>query len=331
MGTVAIDMCCGMGGLSLAAKSVGIQPIAGVDINKNALKTYQKNFPDTKTIEGDVTKKAVWEQCKEISESYKSKESKVMILTGPPCQGFSIAGSRDPKDPRNNVLLSIAKAICYIHPYAAMVENVASLLSDRNKESIQKFNNILTRTNNYKILPIILDASDFGVPQKRKRVFFLISTNNINEKDLSINLNLYRTEKIAAQKAFIGLPQPEIRPDNYDDERFLRTIANHEAMNHSKKVISKISKIKPGEGPLSYKRLNPTKPSVTLISGHRAPPVHPSEHRSITVREAARLQGFPDSFRVYGYFYSQMEQVTNAVPYPLGKSIINAFFQCLGE
>jgi DNA (cytosine-5)-methyltransferase 1 len=86
--------------------------------------------------------------------------------------------------------------------------------------------------------------------------------------------------------------------------------------------MDKIAALKPGTGPMSYRRLNLSGPSKTLFSGHRAPPAHFREPRSITVREAARLQGFPDSFRVYGSFANQMEQVTNAVPPPLAKSVL---------
>ncbi len=73
---------------------------------------------------------------------------------------------------------------------------------------------------------------------------------------------------------------------------------------------------------MSYRKLDPTKPANTLFSGHRAPPVHYKYPRSITVREAARLQGFPDDFRIYGSFANQMTQVTNAVPPPLARTVL---------
>ena len=112
-------------------------------------------------------------------------------------------------------------------------------------------------------------------------------------------------------KALHGLRTPAVRPDIYDDEAEVQGPANHFAMRHSKSVMDKIAAIPPGSGPMSYRRLHPTKPANTLFSGHRAPPAHYDEPRSITVREAARLQGFPDTFRVYGSFAKQMEQVTN--------------------
>lgn len=116
---------------------------------------------------------------------------------------------------------------------------------------------------------------------------------------------------VTTREALQGLPTPAVRPDIYDDEVEIEGLANHFAMRHSKSVMDKIAAIPPGTGPMSYRRLHPTKPANTLFSGHRAPPAHFEEPRSITVREATRLQGFPDTFRVYGTFAKQMEQVTN--------------------
>src|SRR6185503_6638783 len=130
--------------------------------------------------------------------------------------------------------------------------------------------------------------------------------------------------------ALKGLPKPDIRPDDYDDEKNYGALSNHFAMQHSKAVISKIADLEPGTGPMSYRRLHPSKPSKTIFSGHRAPPAHYREPRSITVREAARLQGFPDDFRVYGTFGNQMEQVTNAVPPPLARAALQALVEAGG-
>jgi DNA (cytosine-5)-methyltransferase 1 len=102
-------------------------------------------------------------------------------------------------------------------------------------------------------------------------------------------------------------------------------------MRHSERVKQKIALIEPGKGPMSYRRLKPDAPSRTLISGNRAPPTHFSEPRSITVREAARLQGFSDDFEISGVFSKQMLHVTNAVPPPLAKAALGALLAILGE
>ena len=93
---------------------------------------------------------------------------------------------------------------------------------------------------------------------------------------------------------------------------------------------TEIAAIKPGTGPMSYRKLDPAKPANTLFSGHRAPPAHYAYPRSITVREAARLQGFPDDFRIYGSFANQMMQVTNAVPPPLARTVLQVIAEVTG-
>jgi DNA (cytosine-5)-methyltransferase 1 len=100
-------------------------------------------------------------------------------------------------------------------------------------------------------------------------------------------------------------------------------------MRHSARVKRKIAALAPGTGPMSYRKLHPDKLARTLISGNRAPPAHHSQARSITAREAARLQGFPDTFVVRGSFASQMLHVTNAVPPPLARAALLALLQSL--
>src|SRR5205085_4080143 len=128
-------------------------------------------------------------------------------------------------------------------------------------------------------------------------------------------------------EALAGLRQPPTYRGA--DVEVCALVPNHVAMRHSDLVKKKIAAIKPGTGPMSYRRLHPSRPSRTLISGNRAPPAHFSQARSITVREAARLQGFPDSFVVRGPFANQMFHVTNAVPLPLGRAAIRSLLSVL--
>lgn len=319
----AIDLCCGLGGLSLAAKDLGLNVVAGVDLNAHALKTFFKNFPDAQSIQGSVRSKLVLSKCEKLFEAHKAAGTPTIILSGPPCQGFSIAGSRDPADPRNQVLVAVARAICKLTPDCALIENVSMLLADMHGTRVKQFQKILT-DGGYYVTHIVLDASEFGVPQKRKRAFFLITKSPLDQQALVARLDHFKTSPINSEQALTGLPKPKIRPDDYDDETNYDGFYNHFAMQHSARVITKIAAITPGTGPMSYRKLHPTRLSNTLFSGHRAPPAHFKEPRSITVREAARLQGFPDNFRIYGSFGNQMEQVTNAVPPPLTRAVLRA-------
>ena len=144
-------------------------------------------------------------------------------------------------------------------------------------------------------------------------------------------IELYYRPASTVKDAIGDLPVPKVRSEDYNPENNNGNIPNHYAMKHSIKVQEKIAKIEPGKGPLSYRKLDPNTFAATLLSGHRAPPAHYEQPRSITVREALRLQSFPDDFHIMGPFGKQMEQVTNAVPALLGKATTGVLLQLLGE
>ncbi len=316
-----IDLCSGLGGLSLAAKQLGFQVVAGVDVNPSALKTFAKNFPDAKALEGSVRSQKIISECAKLLQPLKTAEQPTVVLSGPPCQGFSAAGSRDPADPRNQVLVAVARAVSKLQPDCALIENVSMLLADKHGDRIRRFEQTIQQ-GGFHVTHIVLDASEFGVPQKRKRAFFLATRQQVDKQAVMNRLESFKTNSINARQALDGLAKAKVRPDDYNDETDYEVVHNHFAMQHSKRVMKKIAAIEPGTGPMSYRRLHPTRLSNTLFSGHRAPPAHFREPRSITVREAARLQGFPDDFRIYGSFANQMEQVTNAVPPPLAVAVL---------
>ena len=324
-----IDLCCGLGGLSCAAKDLHMQVVAGVDINSNALRTFSRNFPQAEAIVGSIRSSTVLERCRSLLMPDSASPSLKIILSGPPCQGFSAAGSRDPKDRRNKVLVSVARAIARLQPDFALIENVSTVLAAKHGDRLDKFKQVLT-SGNYHVQEVLLDSSEFAVPQKRKRTFFLVTRRPLSMDNFLGLLARSKMPTVSTRDALRGLPVPAVRPDAYDDEAEYEGPMNHFAMRHSRRVMEKIATIPPGTGPMSYRRLHPIRPANTLFSGHRAPPAHFDEPRSITVREAARLQGFPDSFRIYGSFANQMEQVTNAVPPPLARAVLRALIDATG-
>lgn len=323
-----IDLCCGMGGLSVAARDLGMKVVAGVDLNTNALRTFAKNFPEADAIEGSVRSRTVLERCWTLLDGNGGEKGLRVVLSGPPCQGFSMAGSRDPKDRRNKVLVAVAHAIAKLRPDCALIENVSTVLAEKHGDRLENFSEVLARAG-YHVTRRLLDSSQYGVPQKRKRAFFLVSRCPLDPQRIDGLLGRQKVPPVTTRDALNGLPKPAVRPDLYDDEAEVEEPMNHLAMQHSKRVMDKIAAIPPGTGPMSYRRLHPTKPANTLFSGHRAPPAHFAEPRSITVREAARLQGFPDAFRIYGSFGNQMEQVTNAVPPPLARAVLSVLLDLI--
>ena len=325
-----IDLCCGLGGLSLASRQLGMAIIAGVDIGGDAVRTFSKNFPAAVAIETTISGSKAVTQCKAALAKHGKAHSPLVVISGPPCQGFSAAGTRDPKDKRNKVLLGVARAISDLQPRFAVVENVQTLLTEKHRERVRDFQQHLTDAG-YHMLPVKLDAKDYGVAQKRERAFLLITQTPLDAKAIAARFVELRQPEIPSGERLNDLPPAETRGAKYNDEEDAAGVyPNHLAMRHSSAVQKKIAAIKPGTGPMSYRKLDPTKPANTLFSGHRAPPAHYAYPRSITVREAARLQGFPDDFRIYGSFANQMMQVTNAVPPPLARTVLQVIAEVTG-
>jgi len=327
---VVIDLCCGLGGLSLAARELGMTIVAGVDIGGDAMRTFSRNFPSAATIKTTIGGSRSIAQCRAALAKRGQPKAPLVIISGPPCQGFSAAGTRDPKDKRNKVLLSVARAISELRPHCAVVESVQTLLTEKHSARVRDFGQHL-RNAGYHTLPVQLDAKDYGVSQKRERAFFLITPRPLNAEGVVARFAELRQIEIPSSTRLGDLPPARARGAKYrDEEDVVCPYPNHLAMRHSVAVKKKIAAIRPGSGPMSYRKLDPTKPANTLFSGHRAPPAHYAYPRSITVREAARLQGFPDDFRIYGSFANQMTQVTNAVPPPLTRIVLQVLAEFTG-
>jgi DNA (cytosine-5)-methyltransferase 1 len=325
-----IDLCCGMGGLSYAAKKSGLSVLAGVDTGTHALSSYQTNFARALPINGDITEDGTVMACMERLESRGRRSRDLIVVSGPPCQGFSDAGLRRAEDPRNQVLVSVAKAIVRLRPAGALVENVAALRKKTHSAVLRRFRAVLNAAG-YHVYGVELDSLDFGVPQRRRRIIYFVLPFAVRRSIIPEKLRAFHKKAGTVKDTLGDLPEPPVRSESYDPARDNGSLANHYAMKHSERVQTKIALIEPGKGPLSYRKLKPDSYAATLISGHRAPPVHYEQPRSITVREALRLQGFPDDFRVMGAFGSQMEQVTNAVPLALGKATLSVLLAVLGE
>lgn len=315
--------------MSLAAQQLGMHVLSGVDIETAPIRTYQHNFPNAVALTGSVRATAVIDQCKELLGSSSQRNQPTIVVSGPPCQGFSIAGPRDRNDPRNQVLLAVARSIVKLKPDCALIENVARILHDSHSSRLAKLSRVLMG-GGYFVNEVLLNAEDYGVPQRRKRAFFLISRRALSHDNLQHAFEQRLREPLRVIDVLDDLPEPPIRPDRYSELSGELVIKNHYAMQHSESVQKKIALIPQGSGPMSYRKLHPNRTSSTLISGHRAPPAHYSQPRSITVREAMRLQGFPDDFEVRGPFGTQMGQVTNAVPPPLAKVALEVLSEAAG-
>jgi len=340
---LVLDLFSGCGGLSFGFEKAGFKIIAGVDNWKDSLVTFEKNHHDTKTILLDLDKF----KPKEIANKVGNKID--VIIGGPPCQGFSISGKRNPDDPRNNLYRGFVKTVAYFKPKAFVLENVPNLVSmsgGKIKDQIIKDFSVLGYDVKYKILL----ASDYGVPQNRRRVVFVgVLGKNIFEYPKAISLK----NKQTCFDALCDLPENsitdgsinKIKPKS-DYQKLMRIkidkIYNHEVSQHSEKTVSIIALVPDGGNyknlpehlketrkvHIAWTRYNSKKPSPTIDTGHRHH-FHYNYNRIPTVRESARLQSFPDNFIFQGSKTSQYKQVGNAVPpllaESLGKQLIKLF------
>jgi DNA (cytosine-5)-methyltransferase 1 len=322
-----LDLFSGCGGMSLGFEQAGFDIAAGIDIWEDAIETFKKNHPESLGLTRDISNTNINLLKKEIG-------SIDVVIGGPPCQGFSISGKRDPRDPRNKLYESFVSVVDSFSPKVFVLENVPNLISMNNgsfKEKILKdFKKI-----GYSVEFKVLLASDYGVPQNRKRVFFVgIKGDEIfNFPEATHKLN-----KITTSDAISDLDENSV-PDgakyrcspktNY--QKIMRSnssgVFNHETTKHSCKTIDIISHVPNGGNyknlPEKYKdtrkvniawtRYHSDKPSHTIDTGHRHH-FHYLYNRVPTVRESARLQSFPDDFIFLGSKTSQLKQVGNAVP-----------------
>ena len=328
------DLFCGVGGFTQGLEQAGLQCVLGVDFNEWAVDAYKKNFTH-ECLQLDLSTS---ENQKMVAE--KLKEAKVdLVVGGPPCQGFSIFGKRRfvntknhdlTKDKRNDLVFAYAKIVVESGTKWFIMENVPGLLSAHDGEYVKAIVEYF-KEHQYRTEYRIINAADYGAPQLRKR-FILIGTKT----DLVIPFPKakYFENPASYQKGYRTVG--EVITD-LADESTLGKIKNHNAPKHNAIVKERFSYIKEGEKmdvsalperlrlgtktgkPVSnfshvFKRLDRNKPSGTIVPGHNALPVHPFLNRTLTVREAARIQTFPDFFEFSGPIINQCLQVGNAFP-----------------
>lgn len=349
-----LDLFCGAGGLSHGLEMAGYNVTLGIDNDPYSIQTFQFNFPNAISVQRDLGKY----EPKEFSEDYDFKKGDFdLIVGGPPCQGFSISGPRNFRDPRNKLYLEFIKYIAFFKPGAFIAENVPGLVGlygGRIKEEIIRAFESIGYTVSHKVLL----SSDYGVPQDRKRVFFVGTrgkkTFRFPERthfDLDTAQDSFighPLRKVTVAEAISDLPLLEyeigVEEADYihqplnDYQRYCREgskkIYNHVAAKHirqTKEIIAMVPeggnyKLLPRELQntrrfhIAWTRIDSKRPAPTVDTGHRHH-FHPWANRVPTVRENARFQSFQDKFIFKGPKTSQYAQVGNAVPPLLAKTI----------
>lgn len=327
----AIDLFCGAGGLHIGFENAGFKIKLCVDNNDIVEKTHKRNFPNIPIVNRDINKVST----DEIREYLDDKKVDV-IIGGPPCQGFSTIGhrvssnpeKRSQKDPRNELVLTYARIINEIRPKFIVMENVKGILTLEKGAYLQNVLSILAKAG-YNVEFKLINMADYGVPEVRERVIIIGNRIglpvNFPAPDHSDNPN---DNLPAWENCWNVLKDLEKMPDNPS--------FNHVALKHTCKNIERYKLIPEGgrlpEDKLpkelyrknfgnTYKRLARNRPALTMVPGNDAFPIHPTLNRSLTVREAARIQTFPDSIIFEGNRRQQGHQVGNAVPPVFSKKL----------
>lgn len=310
-----LDLFCGCGGMSKGLTDAGLNVIAGIDIWNKAVESYNKNFHH-KAYCADLTQLPP----EKFNELY-NKENKTidLLVGGPPCQSFSIAGKRDKNDPRNALFMEYVKYLDYFKPKAFLMENVIGMLSKKTEKGEKVIDIIMEQLNrNYNCIVTRLYASDFGVPQNRRRVIII---------GFRKDLNLYPEEPAAVTNRIpvktILLPRQDVDAKHFLSERALAGIANKKGVNKEK-----------GFG-FGAQMLDFDKPSYTIPArywkdGYDALVKYSdTEVRRLTILELKRIQSFPDDYILEGSNKDIIMQIGNAVAckfaYHLGLYINKSF------
>ena len=342
-----MDLFSGAGGLSYGLEMAGLKCVLAVDINKEAIETFEANHRGVSTYVEDVSNL----KGNILKEKLNGRKIS-LVCGGPPCQGMSTVGEGIPDDPRNFLFLQFVRIVKTIHPEFVLMENVTGLLGKKNEKIL---NGVLREFKKigYVMHVRVLSAENYGVPQKRRRTIFIgnrmghetkfpISTHGKSPKmkplvtigDVIGNMKTKKGEifnhdiksaKISKEMIRKRVERiPEGRGIRYeeDEKKFL-----------PKKLWLGIDWKTIGEGRLreeQYHRLGRDEVSPTIMTSSHTY-FHPTETRYLTCREVATIQSFPNNYEFVGTVSQQWKQIGNAVPPLLGKAIGKTILEMLKE
>lgn len=327
----AVDLFAGAGGFSLGASQAGYDVTHAVEIDSWAASTLARNHAGTRVTEADIT---------ELSDDWIRRELPVepdLLIGGPPCQGFSHAavGRHDPKDPRNSLFRDFVRVARILQPRRLVIENVPGLLRSRTSSGEPVAEVIVSELEQlgFTVNVFTLNAEQFGVPQIRRRVFFVGSTDGSVADVIPPTFDGVHRPFRTVRDAIADLPDAQVGiardPAEYDrpavsDYQFaLRsasgTVRNHVPMRHTQRMIERFKSIAPGQSQThvseehaprrrvrapgsssrydqNNRRMHWDRPCHTIPATFYANFIHPEAHRNFTPREGARIQSFPDDY-----------------------------------
>lgn len=322
-----IDLFSGAGGMSLGFDKANFENVLAVEYDECFASTYKYNFPEHNLRVGDI-KNISNEEIKQLIGDNKID----VIIGGPPCQGFSIAGKIGRNfidDERNKLFKEFVRFVDVIKPKMFVMENVAALKTHNKGKTIDEIVTEFKKVG-YSVKYDVLNAVNFGVPQQRRRIFIIGTLKEKNVFEFPDECK----EVITVEEALKGLPKLKSGETS--------SIPNHNAMKHSEQMLEKMSyvkdggnrqdipeEIRPKSGDIrKYIRYNSKEPSI-CITGDMRKVFHYEQNRALTGRELARIQTFPDEFIFQGNAGKVQQQIGNAVPPKLAFQIANSIRKVL--
>ncbi|MGH1462092.1 MAG: DNA cytosine methyltransferase [Neptuniibacter sp.] len=345
---IGIDLFSGAGGMSLGARMAGVDVQLVVEADKHAAETYLHNHkPSLGLYQGDIRSFEPFEINKDSSKA-------TVVFGGPPCQGFSTSNqtTRNSENDNNWLFQEFVRVVNFYMPEWVIFENVKGILETEGGIFVDKIVSSLSELG-YTVSTQLLQAVDFGVPQKRSRFF---AVGSLQGKTFEFPEPI-ATKAVTVADALCGLPRlengasqcymPYAAPPKSEYAKVMKGACqtgcnNHLVTRNNSEILKRYEHIPQGGNwediPESlmgnykdrmrchtgiYRRLISTEPSVVIGNYRKNMLIHPVENRGLSVREAARLQSFPDSFEFKGSIGFQQQQVGNAVPPLLSKAIFD--------
>lgn len=336
-----VDIFSGAGGMSLGAAMAGIHTTVAVEYDKHAADSFIHNHPGSQMINGDIRK---------INPKNLVSETPFILFGGPPCQGFSTSNTktRNSENENNSLFEEFIRFVKALKPYWVVFENVEGFSFFEDGKVAEELDKRLSALG-YNCTPKVLCAADYGVPQKRNR-FFLVG-NRVGKKfefpkpqkeTVSVFDAIKDLPELENGSSILSLPYKTVADNPY--LKLMRQKSKSSEQNFVSRnqdyVIERYKHIKPGQNWQAipeelmanyknknnchsgiYRRLNPEIPSVVISNYRKNMLIHPSQHRGLSVREAARIQSFPDKFIFQGTITHIQQQIGNAVPPLLAKAI----------
>lgn len=348
-----IDLFSGCGGSALGFNQAGFPIKVAVDIDKSASESFRANFPECAIFASDITYLSGKELLK--AGGFKSGQQ-VILIACPPCQGFSSARRNSERltDPRNKLIYEFLRIVEEMKPLAFVLENVPGLAKGIGKPF---FAQILQRLSElgYQTVYDVVNTADYGVPQRRKRLV-LIGTNGPDIRlsfPSKTNADPLKSDDLPAWKTVreVISDLPVIKAgEKHDDDPIMHVSASLAEINLKRlmhtphdggdrtswpeDLILECHKATKGHNDV-YGRIKWDQPSPTMTGGcvmiSKGRFGHPEQNRAISLREAARLQTFPDTFKFVGNFGEIAKQIGNAVPPLLAKRAAYALLRSMED